>query len=70
MIRKIIPGAALLALASCTQSVQIEVSNSTQHAREAQTVEIAWTELRGVKPETVVVTKVSLMNVAALAFGA
>lgn len=56
MIRKIIPGAALLALASCAQSVQIEVSNPTQHAREAQTVEIAWTELRGVKPETVVVT--------------
>ena len=40
MIRKIIPGAALLALASCAQSVQIEVSNPTQHAREAQTVEI------------------------------
>lgn len=49
-------GAALLALASCTQNVQIEVSNPWQTDREAQTVEIAWPELRGVTPETVVVT--------------
>ena len=58
MIRKIIPGAALLALASCAQSVQIEVSNPSQTQREAQSVEVAWSEitpLRGVTPENVVV---------------
>ena len=55
MIRKTILGAALLALASCAQSVQIEVSNPSQQAAEARTVEVAWSQLRGVEPGNVVV---------------
>lgn len=55
MIRKIIPGAALLALASCAQSVQIEVSNPSQTPAAGRTVEVAWSQLRGVEPGNVVV---------------
>ncbi|MDE6446468.1 MAG: DUF4861 domain-containing protein [Alistipes sp.] len=55
MNRRIILGAALLALASCTHGVRIEVTNPSQTAAQARTVEIAWPELRGVTPENVVV---------------
>ena len=55
MMQKIILSAAALALASCARSVQVEVSNPSSHDRAAATVEIAWQELRGVTPETVVV---------------
>lgn len=55
MNRRIILGAALLALASCTQNVRIEVTNPSQSAAHGRTVEIAWPELRGVTPENVVV---------------
>ncbi len=55
MNRSIILGAALLALASCTHDVRIEVTNASQSAAHDRTVEIAWSELRGVTPENVVV---------------
>ena len=55
MIRKIVSGAALLALASCTRAGMVEVSNPSQKPAENRTVEIAWSELRGVTPENVVV---------------
>ncbi|WP_295936567.1 DUF4861 family protein [uncultured Alistipes sp.] len=44
--------------ASCTQSLQVEVTNNTRIEREDETVEIAWSEiaaLKGVTPENVVV---------------
>lgn len=47
--------AASLALVSCGGRLQVEVSNPSQTFRKDQTVEIAWTELRGATPETVVV---------------
>ncbi len=55
MNRSIILGAALLALASCTHDVRIEVTNASQSVAHDRTVEIAWSELRGVTPENVVV---------------
>ena len=46
---------ALLALVSCARQTEVEVTNPTQTDRTAQTVEIAWAQLRGVTPETAVV---------------
>ncbi len=52
---KTILWAAALALASCSQSVRIEVSNPSQTDVAGRTVEVAWSELRGVAPDNVVV---------------
>ena len=46
---------ALLALASCARQTEVEVTNPTPTDRTAQTVEIAWAQLRSVTPETAVV---------------
>lgn len=49
---------AALALASCTEGLQVEATNPSQTRRTAQSVEIAWSEvasLCGVTPENVVV---------------
>ena len=54
-----LPAAALLLTACSAPTLQVEVSNPTDTARENETVEIAWSEiasLKGLTPETVVVT--------------
>ena len=50
--------AAAALMAACTPSLKVEVTNGTDIARTAETVEIAWKEvatLDGVTPETVIV---------------
>lgn len=50
--------AAAFLLASCSQSLKVEVSNPTATARDYETVEIAWNRLSAIKdltPETVIV---------------
>ena len=50
--------AAAALMAACTPSLKGEVTNGTDIARTAETVEIAWKEiatLDGVTPETVIV---------------
>lgn len=49
---------AALLLASCAQTLQVDVTNITQTERDDETVEIAWAELsslKGLTPENVVV---------------
>jgi len=67
MMQKTILWTAALSLASCSQSVQIEVSNPSQSERNGQTVEIAWSELRGVTPENAVVLDAAGQQVASQA---
>lgn len=50
--------AAAALLASCSQTLKVEVANNTQIERDDETVEIAWAEiatLKGVTPENVIV---------------
>lgn len=50
--------AAALAFVSCSGGLQVEVTNPSQKARTAQSVEVAWSEvsaLHGITPENVVV---------------
>ena len=57
-MKNIILWIAAVLMASCTQSLKVDVANTTQIDRDDETVEITWSQieaLKGVTPENVVV---------------